>query len=135
MYYANLEAESRASQASTPGGLESDYLAPDSTGLAIPIGSGSTLHRAYSSMSMKRKRDLAMGADEEGGAPKHSRNNSYQNSQAPSPLNRSQSRESSGSSGSSDGWGGNNGVHMGAADANGQAMQPRVGKDPMVSGM
>lgn len=117
MYYANLEAEEKASQAHSP-------MDVDEFGLPLPSGSrnslvipvaGRTIDRTFSVTSLKRKLELE---DDGGSRNKHSRSTSYQSS-PPSPI-RSKSRDSSSTS-----------------SADGRTWQPSQettpdGKDPMV---
>ena len=118
-YYANLEAEEKASQAQTP--MDVDGPAYDEFGLPLPRGVtlavpavSKTIDRTFSVGSLKRKLDLE---DDSGNRNKHSRSTSYQSS-PPSPL-RSKSRDSSTASSTSGTW---------------QASQETTpdGKDPVV---
>ncbi|KAG8901678.1 hypothetical protein FRB99_005172 [Tulasnella sp. 403] len=100
LYYANLEAEDRVSQAHSPMDVELNGSTSRSNGLAVPA-LDAAINRTYSSSSLKRKLDATDSRDE-GSRSKQSRSTSYQSS-PPSPTSmttpqRSKSMESGTSS-------------------------------------
>lgn len=105
MYYEDMEAKDRASQAQTPMDLDTKSSQPElglplrtpASALAIPAATA--VHRTSSSTSLKRKLDMRDSREYDEGTPsKQSRSASYQSS-PPSPQ-RSRSAGSNASSGS-----------------------------------
>ncbi|KAG8992049.1 hypothetical protein FRB94_013410 [Tulasnella sp. JGI-2019a] len=110
-YYAKLEAESQAnSPMDTDNAYDYDGLRPGgssrSSALAVPMA-GLTVDRAHISSPLKRKVDFEPDPDDVPRSTKHSRNTSYQSSpasdMAPTPLLRSESRDTNASSNTSPG--------------------------------
>ncbi|KAG8938728.1 hypothetical protein FRC00_014531, partial [Tulasnella sp. 408] len=105
MYYDDMEAKDRASQAQTPMDVDTKSSQPElglplrNAASALAVPSGSSMHRTSSSGSLKRKLDLTDYRDYDEGTPsKQSRSTSYQSS-PPSPQ-RSRSAGSNSSNGS-----------------------------------
>ncbi|KIO21819.1 hypothetical protein M407DRAFT_123303 [Tulasnella calospora MUT 4182] len=105
MYYDDMEAKDRASQAQTPMDLDAKSALPElglplrTTASALAVPAGSSMHRTSSSGSLKRKLDMTDYRENDEGTPsKQSRSTSYQSS-PPSPQ-RSRSAASNSSTGS-----------------------------------
>ncbi|KAG9041938.1 hypothetical protein FS837_011553 [Tulasnella sp. UAMH 9824] len=105
MYYDDMEAKDRASQAQTPMDVDTKSSQPElglplrNAASALAVPGASSMHRTSSSGSLKRKLDLTDYRDYDEGTPsKQSRSTSYQSS-PPSPQ-RSRSAGSNSSNGS-----------------------------------
>jgi len=134
-YYAKLEAETQAaSPMDTDNTYDYDASRPSGSSrpstLTVPMASlGVGVDRTYSSSSLKRKVEFEPDLDDAPRSAKQSRSTSYQSSppsdMAPTPLLRTDSKGTNGSSSTSPGS-----STTGWWDKGGGAAGPNAGADP-----